>query len=47
MVKWTKKMLHYTKTIIFWVKGLKVVAKGYLIYNLFMMTSIVVLNTQM
>ena len=27
MVKWTKKMLQFTKTIIFLVKGLKVVAK--------------------
>ena len=24
MVKWTKKVLLYTKIIIFWVKGLKV-----------------------
>ena len=30
MVKWTKKVLCYTKTIIFLVKGLKVVAKSYL-----------------
>ena len=27
MVTWTKKMLRYTKTIFFLVKGLKVVAK--------------------
>ena len=27
MVKWTKKVLQYTKFIIIWVKGLKVVAK--------------------
>ena len=27
MVKWTKKVLQYTKPIISWVKGLKVVAK--------------------
>ena len=27
MVKWTKKVLRYTKTIIFLVKGLKVVVK--------------------
>ena len=27
MVKWTKKMLQYTKTILFLVKGLKVVTK--------------------
>ena len=26
-VKWTKKMLRYTKTIVFWVKDLNVVAK--------------------
>jgi hypothetical protein len=25
MIKWTKRMLRYTKTIDFWVKGLKVV----------------------
>ena len=30
MVKWTQKMLRYTKTIKFMVKGLKVVAKRYL-----------------
>ena len=30
MVKWTKKVLRYTKTIICGVKGLKVVAKRYL-----------------
>ena len=47
MVKWTKIVLCYTKTIIFLVKGLKVVAKSYLNWNFFMMTSIVVLNTQM
>ena len=27
MVKWTKKMLRYTKTITFLVKGLKAIAK--------------------
>ena len=27
MVEWTRKMLRYTKTIIFGVKGLKAVAK--------------------
>jgi hypothetical protein len=27
MVKWTKKVLWFTKTIFFLVKGLKVVAK--------------------
>ena len=27
MIKWTKKVLRYTKTIMFLVKGLKVVAK--------------------
>jgi hypothetical protein len=35
MVKWTKKVLWYTKTIIFLVKGLKVVAKSYLNWNFF------------
>jgi hypothetical protein len=46
MVKWTKKVLRYIKTIIFWAKGLKVVAKRYLTW-IFFMNSIVVLNTQM
>jgi hypothetical protein len=46
MVKWTKKVLRYIKTIIFWAEGLKVVAKRYLTLILFM-NSIVVLNTQM
>jgi hypothetical protein len=47
MVKWTKKVLQFTKTIMILVKGLKVVAKYCLNWNFFpMMTSIVVLNTQ-
>ena len=42
-------MLRYTKTTIFLVKGLKVVPKCCLNWtlNCFMMTSIVVVNTQM
>ena len=43
MVKRTKKNLQYNKTSFFLVKGLKVVAKRYLL----MMTFVVVLNTQM
>ena len=35
MVKWTKKVLQYTKTITFLAKGLKVVAKCYLNWNSF------------
>ena len=35
MVKWTKKVLRYTKTKIFLVKGLKVVAKRYLNWIVF------------
>ena len=43
-----QKVLWYTKTIMFLVKGLKVVAKRYLNRNyVFIMTFIVVLNTQM
>ena len=47
MVKWTKKVLQYTKTMFFLVKGLKIIAKFCWIGFFFMMTSIVVLNTQM
>ena len=47
MVKWIKKVLRYIKTINNLVKGLKVIAKRYLHWIFFVMTSIVVLNTQM
>ena len=47
MVKWTKTMLMYPKPVNVLVKGLKVVAKCCVFWILFMMTSIVVLNTQM
>ena len=46
MVKYTEKVLRYTKTIIFLVKRLKVVAKCGLDWNFFMPPSIVVLGTQ-
>ena len=47
MVKWTKKVLWYTKTIIFLVKGLKVVAKYRLNWIYFsIVTFTAVLNTQ-
>ena len=46
MVKWTKKVLRYIKTMMFAVKGLEVVAKCYSNWNFLMMTSIVMLNTQ-
>ena len=36
MVKWTKKVLRYTKTIIFLVKGLKVIAECYLKLGFFL-----------
>ena len=35
MVKWTKKVVWYTKTIIVLVKGLKIVEKGCLNWILF------------
>ena len=47
MVKWTTKVLRYTNTMMFLVKGLEVVAKHCLNWVLFMMTFVVVLNTQM
>ena len=47
MVKWTKKMLRYNKTIIFQVKGLKVVAKRCLNWNSFHDAFVVVLIIQM
>ena len=33
MVKWTKIVLRYSETIIYLIKGLKVVAKPYLNWN--------------
>ena len=47
MVKWTKRVLRYANTIILLVKGLKVVAKHCLNWFFFMMTFVVVFNTQM
>jgi hypothetical protein len=41
------KVLRFIKTIIFLVKGFKVVAKCYLNWNVLRMTSIVMLNTQL
>jgi hypothetical protein len=48
MVKWTKKVFQYTNTVNFLVKGLKEATKCGSNWDLFfLVTSIVVLNTQM
>ena len=47
MVKWTKKVFQYLKTMVFWVKHLKVVAKCCLNWFSLMLTSVVVLSTGM
>jgi hypothetical protein len=47
MVKWIKNVLQSTNIIMFLVKGLKIVEKRYLSWNFFMMTSVIVLGTQM
>jgi hypothetical protein len=47
MVKWTNKVHRYITTIIILVKGLKVVAMCCSNWIIFIMTFVVVLNTQM
>ena len=41
LVKWTQKVLMYLKTVVFWVKRLKVVVRCCLYVTFFMVTSIV------
>ena len=45
-VRYTGKVLRYTKTIHFWVKCLKIGETCFLYWNFFMVPFIVVLGTQ-